>query len=175
MKMTFIASAALLAAIASAMTGCASFGDNFLAYTYVPDVMKWTTKSSDQAIYDRAYKCFSSFDDDAQYLDRANYRAIPGYRFNGPLPFTGKNEIYSQVQSHIYSSSLDITKNTAVNFHLNFSIHNKQAVLTVDKVQYLDTVSKVSAWKPLWNKVQTDSMTENAVYLEKIVQQCIGE
>ena len=173
MKTRLICAAALIAAFASAMTGCASFGDNFLAYTYVPDVLTWTTKSSDKTIYDRAYKCQAYMSHDANIFYPDNVIPLPGYKLIGPLPY-GKNKTEAQVWSHIYSSSLDITKNTSVEFYLYFSIHNHQAKLTVDKVTYLEQ-SGVSRMQPLWNKVQTDSMTEIAVNLENKVRQCIGE
>ena len=66
MKTRLICAAALIAAFSSAMTGCASFGDNFQAYTYVPDEVKWNTKSSDREIYERAFNCISSMTKDAK-------------------------------------------------------------------------------------------------------------
>ena len=50
MKTRLICAVAVIAAFASAMTGCAQLQElqaNLQEWTYVPDELSWTTKSSD--------------------------------------------------------------------------------------------------------------------------------
>ncbi len=175
MKTRLVCAATLIAAFASAMTGCASFGDNFQAYTYVPDEVKWNTKSSDREIYERAFNCISSMTKDAKILYPERARTVPGYSYFGLVRILPGHELDYEVNTHIYSSTLDITKNTKAQFRLEFSVYNKQVTLRTTNPTYWDESASVYNWKPIWNKVQVDSMTEAAVKFEGIVKQCIGE
>ena len=172
MKTRLICAAALIAAFASAMTGCAqlqALHENMQEWTYVPDELSWTTKSSDKVIYDRAYKCLKYRNKDAPYFEPEHAIKTPGYSLIGP-DGDGRNEIYSQLFADIKDNYFDVAKSGKAMFEMRFTIKNKHAMLRTT-----DYSKKLATSRYSLNKVQVDSMTEAAVNYEKMIQQCIGE
>ena len=171
-KCPLICAAALIAAFASAMTGCAqlqALHENMQEWTYVPDELSWTTKSSDKVIYDRAYNCLKYMQKDADIFYPGHAIKIPGYSFIAVLP-NGRDEVYAQFNANIKDNYFDIAKSGRHLFEMSFTIKNKHAMLrTTDYSKDLATT------RYSLTKVQVDSMTEAAVNIEKFVQQCIGE
>ena len=145
MKTRLVCAAALIAAFASAMTGCAQLQE-----------LQWNTKSSDREIYERAFNCISSMTKDAKILYPERARTVPGYSYFGLVRILPGHELDYEVNTHIYSSTLDITKNTKAQFRLEFSVYNKQVTLRTTNPTYWDESASVYNWKPIWNKVQVD-------------------
>ena len=172
MKTRLVCAAALIAAFASAMTGCAqlqALHENMQEWTYVPDELSWTTKSSDKVIYDRAYKCLQYRNKNAPYFEPEHAIKTPGYSLIGPVP-NGGYELYSQLFANIKDNYFDVAKSGTAMFEMYFSVKNKHAMLRTT-----DYSKKLATSRYSLTKVQVDSMTEAAVNYEKMIQQCIGE
>ena len=172
MKTRLVCAAAVIAAFASAMTGCAQLQavkENLQEWTYVPDELSWTTKSSDKVIYDRANKCLEYRNKNAPYLDPEHAIKTPGYSLIGPIP-NGGYELYSQLSADIKANYFDVAKSGKALFKMYFSVKNKHAMLRTT-----DYGKEIATSRYSLTKVQVDSMTEAAVNYEKMIQQCIGE